>query len=140
MDTLPAAVRSSLMARVRRVTTGPELTVRSALHALGFRFRLHRRDLPGTPDVVLSKYKVAVFVQGCFWHQHGGCKKATLPKTRSEFWSAKLSENVARDRRVRQRLIDMGWRYFDIWECETTPLEALSVRINELQTILSANA
>jgi len=83
---------------------------------------------------------MVVFVQGCFWHQHVGCKKVALPKTRTEFWGAKLRENVARDRRVRQSLTDMAWRHFDIWECETTHPDTLGDRINELTTILSTNA
>ncbi|MDP9440574.1 MAG: very short patch repair endonuclease [Actinomycetota bacterium] len=106
------------MSRVRSKNTKPELAVRSALHALGYRFRLHRKDLPGKPDVVLPKHRAAVFVHGCFWHQHPGCAKATLPKNNAEFWREKLEGNVARDARNRERLRKLGWRPIVVWECE----------------------
>ncbi len=96
--------RSQIMSRVRSKNTKPELEVRSALHAMGYRFRLHRKDLPGKPDVVLPKYRTALFVHGCFWHQHPGCRKATLPKNNANFWREKLEGNVARDARIRRVL------------------------------------
>lgn len=139
MDTLTAPARSALMARVRSMDTGPERRVRSALHALGLRFRLHRRDLPGTPDIVLPKHRMVVFAQGCFWHQHCGCTRATLPKSRADFWAAKLKANVARDGIVRRRLHEMGWRHFDIWECETKNPDVLGKRIKDLQATLRAH-
>jgi DNA mismatch endonuclease, patch repair protein len=112
-------VRSRIMRSVGRASTGPELAVRRALHALGYRFRLHRRDLPGTPDVVLPRRKIVIFVHGCFWHRHEGCSKATSPKTRKEFWTTKFAQNVARDRRNETELRNQGWRVLTVWECQT---------------------
>lgn len=107
------------MSKVRSKNTKPERLVRSLLHAAGYRFRLHRTDLPGKPDLVLPKHRVAVFVHGCFWHQHEGCKKATLPKQNADFWAAKLKSNQERDRSVQRRLQDIGWETVIVWECET---------------------
>ncbi|NJL72977.1 MAG: DNA mismatch endonuclease Vsr [Candidatus Competibacteraceae bacterium] len=106
------------MARVGPIDTRPEMVVRRTLHAAGLRFRLHRRDLPGTPDIVLPSRRIVIFVHGCFWHQHEGCRKATIPKTRTEFWSRKFSENVRRDARNREALISAGWSVYVLWECE----------------------
>ena len=106
------------MAAIKGKDTGPELTVRKAIHAAGFRFRLHRRDLPGKPDLVLPRYGVAIFVHGCFWHMHKNCPDATVPKTNTDFWVSKLSKNVVRDERNKDQLIKMGWRVYVIWECE----------------------
>lgn len=117
------------MARVRSKNTKPEKCVRSALHRLGFRFRLHRRDLPGIPDIVLPKHKTVIFVHGCFWHQHEGCKKATLPKQNAATWAAKLSRNVARDAEVRQALEMLGWQVELVWECELRQGEAWLERL-----------
>lgn len=117
--------RSALMSRIRSSGTKPEIVVRRALHALSFRFRLHRRDLPGKPDIVLPKYKLAIFVHGCFWHQHPNCKLASRPKTRSEYWAPKLASNVARDRRHVRALGEMGWRVEIVWECETRDAKRL---------------
>lgn len=119
MDRLSPSQRSMLMARVRGKNTGPELRVRSAAHAMGLRFRLHRRDLKGTPDLVFPKYNVAIFVHGCFWHQHRGCKRASMPQNREGFWRAKLRKNVERDIETRSQLRSAGWRVETIWECET---------------------
>lgn len=110
--------RSEVMSRVRSKNTKPELAVRRALHGMGYRFRLHRKDLPGKPDVVLPKHRVTVFVHGCFWHQHPGCPKATMPKNNAAFWREKLKWNVERDERNRKRLRGAGWRTVVIWECE----------------------
>jgi DNA mismatch endonuclease, patch repair protein len=118
-DTLSQRDRSVLMSRIRARDTEPERLVRSRLHKMGFRFRLHRNDLPGTPDIVLPKYATAIFVHGCFWHRHVRCKKATMPKTRTAFWASKFQANVARDRIVRRRLVSLGWSVITIWECET---------------------
>lgn len=117
-DIYSPAKRSDIMARVRSRNTKPELAVRSMLHRMGYRFRLHRKDLPGKPDVVLPRYRTVVFVHGCFWHQHTGCKKATLPKRNSEFWEAKLKRNIERDEETRRRLESSGWHVLVLWECE----------------------
>lgn len=105
------------MARVRSKNTLPELAVRRALHAAGFRFRLHRRDLPGTPDIVLPALRTAVLVNGCFWHGHN-CRRGRPPSANAEFWSSKLIRNVERDRRARAALEAQGWRVRVIWQCE----------------------
>jgi len=107
------------MARIRSIGTAPELAVRRAAHAMGLRYRLNRRDLPGTPDLVFPRFRVALFVHGCFWHRHAGCRLAATPKTRIEFWQAKFAGNTARDARQEQALVDAGWRPVVIWECET---------------------
>lgn len=119
MDHLSPEARSANMARIKGADTRPELTVRRALHALGYRFRLHRRDLPGSPDIVLPRLKTVIFVHGCYWHRHPGCRRATDPSTRSEFWQAKFARTVTRDREQRDRLIETGWNVLTIWECET---------------------
>ena len=121
--------RSRIMRSVRQTNTGPEITVRRALHGLGLRFRLHRRDLPGTPDIVLPKYKIVIFVHGCFWHRHKGCRKASTPKTRVEFWTEKFDRNVERDRRTETAVLERGWRVWTIWECEVRNAEDLKARI-----------
>lgn len=120
------------MARVRSRDTGPELNVRRALHALGHRFRLHRRDLPGRPDIVIPRLKTAIFVHGCFWHRHSDCAKAGEPKTRVAYWRAKLSDNVERDARVQQELREAGWRVETVWQCETKDAAQLRMRLQEL--------
>ncbi len=108
-----------MMAGIKGRDTKPEVVVRKALFAAGFRFRLHRQDLPGSPDIVLPGRRVAVFVHGCFWHSHSGCRYAKMPTTRREFWETKLAANVERDRRARDALLSAGWRVLVIWECAT---------------------
>lgn len=115
-DITDPATRSRMMSGIRGQDTQPELAVRSALHAAGLRFRLHEKGLPGRPDLVLPRHKVVVFVHGCFWHQHG-CANSRLPKSRPEFWGAKLKANAARDEKTRRTLLDAGWRVATIWEC-----------------------
>ncbi len=110
--------RSNIMSRVRDKNSRAELTIRSLLHKLGYRFRLHRKNLPGKPDIVLPKYKAIIFVNGCFWHQHKGCSRANLPKSNRNFWSKKLKENSERDCRVQMGLKELGWRVLVIWGCE----------------------
>lgn len=117
------------MRAVKRAHTKPEIIVRQALHALGLRFRLHRRDLPGSPDIVLPRLGTVVFVHGCFWHRHPGCRYATTPKSRQEYWLPKFEANVERDARKEAQLRELGWRVAVIWECETKNLEALEARL-----------
>jgi DNA mismatch endonuclease (patch repair protein) len=119
VDRLTPERRSRLMSRVRSKNTKPELVVRRLVHAMGYRFRLHRNDLPGSPDLILPAYRTAIFVHGCFWHRHPGCRKASNPSTRVEFWTDKFQTNVARDRRNRARLRRADWRVIIVWECET---------------------
>ena len=108
-----------MMAGIRRGGTRPEMLVRRALFAKGFRFRLHRKDLPGKPDIVLPRRKVAIFVHGCFWHRHAECRFAKLPSSNADFWHNKLDGNVQRDRQVVEALRSAGWRILTVWECAT---------------------
>jgi len=117
MDIVDRESRSRMMSGIRGVNTLPEMKVRSVLHALGYRFRLHDRSLPGSPDIVMRSRNVVVFVHGCFWHRHEECSRATTPSTRQEFWSRKLQANVVRDRMNVERLREMGWRVLIVWEC-----------------------
>jgi DNA mismatch endonuclease (patch repair protein) len=109
--------RSEVMSKVRSKDTKPELQVRSWLHKRGFRYRLHRKDLPGCPDIVLPKYETVIFVHGCFWHQHPACKKATIPKKNHKFWKQKLKRNVERDSEHVDQLEEKGWKVITVWEC-----------------------
>jgi DNA mismatch endonuclease (patch repair protein) len=106
------------------------MIVRRVLHGLGLRFRLHRKDLPGTPDIVLPKHRAAMFVHGCFWHRHEGCRKATTPKTSVEFWQTKFEQNIRRDRRNAELLLEKGWTVVTVWECQAS-------RRDELQSTLA---
>jgi len=115
-----------MMSGIRGKNTRPEILTRRALFAAGYRFRLHRRDLPGAPDIVLPGRKVAMFVHGCFWHMHSGCRNAKLPSTRPEFWHAKLQGNVARDSQAIASLLAAGWRVLTVWECATRDTEVLA--------------
>lgn len=121
------------MRSVGQKRTKPEMVVRQALHAVGYRFRVNVKGLPGSPDLAFTKRKKAIFVHGCLWHQHAGCRHATEPKTRAAFWSAKFAANVERDRREKAELEDIGWAVETIWECETRQPEYLFQR---LQTFL----
>lgn len=116
-DVVDSKTRSRMMSGIKGKHTRPERIVRSGLHNLGFRFRLHARNLPGSPDLVLKRHSAVIFVHGCYWHRHEGCRYATTPSTRKEFWLAKFQANVERDRRNRQALLDAGWRVFVVWEC-----------------------
>lgn len=115
-DTLSKSERSALMARIRGKNTKPEVLVRSALHGAGFRFRIHSRALPGRPDIVLPRHRVAIFVHGCFWHRHG-CTLSSMPASRRRFWRDKFERNVARDARNARALRKLGWRVYTVWEC-----------------------
>jgi len=116
-DSFSRENRSEIMSHIKSKNTKPEYVVRSALHKMGYRFRLHRRDLPGTPDIILPKYRIAIFVHGCFWHQHPGCKRATKPKQNAAYWEKKLTRNIERDQKAQQALREMGWRVIVVWEC-----------------------
>ncbi|MDR3678021.1 MAG: DNA mismatch endonuclease Vsr [Acidobacteriota bacterium] len=118
MDIWTKAKRSQVMSLIRSKNTKPEKTVRSFLHGLGFRFRLHRRDLPGCPDIVMTKYRMVIFVHGCFWHFHKNCRDGKIPKTDSKRWRKKLLGNARRDENSLTKLRRAGWRTAVIWECE----------------------
>ena len=123
--------RSLIMAAVHSKDTKPELAVRSLVHALGYRYRLHVASLPGKPDLVFPGRRKIIFVHGCFWHRHARCRYATSPKTRPEFWQEKFRTNVARDRRTRQELKKLGWSILTVWQCELKKRLKVEVRIDE---------
>lgn len=133
-DSLSPEKRSWNMSRIRSKNTKPEKIVRSLLHGMGYRFRLHCKDLPGTPDIVLPKHKTVVFVNGCFWHRHPGCKYAYNPKSRIDFWKDKFKRNVKRDQKKTSDLNQAGWKVAVIWECETKSTEELMRRLRELMS------
>ena len=121
--------RSKNMAAIKSKNTNPEIKVRKLLHSLGYRFRLHKKELLGSPDIVLKKYKTVVFVHGCFWHRHKECKYATNPKTREEFWNKKFLSNIERDIKVRERIKAAGWKSIVVWECELKDIQKLKKRL-----------
>lgn len=125
------------MRRIRKVDTKPELAVRRAAHAAGLRFRLHRLDLPGSPDLVFPSRRIALFVHGCFWHQHEECRLCRQPKSRLEYWLPKLRRNQERDVRVVTRLTDLGWTVVTVWECETADSTILQGRLREIADCLT---
>ena len=129
MERQKEALRSRMMSRVKPRDTKPELIVRSMLHRLGFRFRLHRYDLPGKPDIVLPRLRKVILVHGCFWHQHQGCPKSQRPRTNIAFWNTKLDRNIARDLENYADLESQSWRCLVIWECETSQSERLVQRL-----------
>ncbi|WP_432769022.1 MAG: DNA mismatch endonuclease Vsr [Sphingopyxis sp.] len=124
------------MAKIGPRDTKPEMVVRRKLHELGRRFRLHRRDLPGTPDIVLPAARKVIFVHGCFWHRHEGCRKSTTPKTRVQFWQEKFARNIDRDRRKEAELRQSGWDVLTVWECETRDPDALEVQLRDWLTAI----
>ena len=128
-DKLTPEKRSWNMSRIKGQNTAPELAVRKVLHKAGYRFRLHRKDLPGRPDIVLPKYKTVIFVHGCFWHSHG-CKDSGTPKTNTGFWSGKLADNVCRDTKNQTLLKQQGWNVQVIWECEIRDTATLLCGLN----------
>jgi DNA mismatch endonuclease (patch repair protein) len=133
MDSLSPERRSWNMSRIKNRDTKPEILVRSLLHRMGYRFRLHRKDLPGKPDVVLPRHKTIILVHGCFWHQHKECRYAYTPKSRVDFWQKKFNQNVKRDQKVQTELLKLGWKVYVVWECETKKPELL---VSKLQRIL----
>jgi DNA mismatch endonuclease (patch repair protein) len=130
-DRISEARRSWNMSRIRGKDTKPEIAVRSMLHRLGYRFRLHRNDLPGRPDIVLPSRKTVILVHGCYWHRHPGCRYAYSPKSRIDFWEKKFSENIARDRRNMDELQSIGWRALVVWECELREPDELKKRLKD---------
>ncbi|MDO8722089.1 MAG: very short patch repair endonuclease [Syntrophales bacterium] len=126
MDTFSPEKRSEIMSRVRSTDTTPEKKIRSILHKLGYRFRLHRHDLPGTPDIVFPKHRAVIFVHGCFWHRHQGCPHATTPASRQEYWLPKFGRTAARDGKNQKELRQLRWNVIVVWECETKDLVKLT--------------
>ncbi len=135
-DTVSKEQRSLNMSLIRSTDTKPEVFVRSVLHRMGFRFRKNVKSLPGKPDIVLPKYKTAIFVHGCFWHQHKGCKRSTVPKSNVEYWKPKLIRNTERDSNHTLAMEATGWSVFVIWECQTKNADTL---ISKLKSILTTN-
>ena len=131
-DVFTKSKRSEVMSRIRSRDTGPERAVRSMLHRMGYRFRLHRKDLPGKPDIVLPRYRAVVLVHGCFWHRHPGCRFAYVPKSRKAFWREKFADNVRRDKSVRKQLAALGWRVVTVWECELRCPAEVAARLDGL--------
>jgi DNA mismatch endonuclease, patch repair protein len=129
MDSLSVAQRSERMSRVRAKNTGPEMRVRRLVHGMGYRYRLHARQLPGCPDLIFRRFKAVIFVHGCFWHRHDGCKFARVPKSKQEFWLRKFEENRARDQRTMSELRRLGWRIFIVWECSLGDLSRVGEQI-----------
>jgi DNA mismatch endonuclease, patch repair protein len=119
------------MSRIKGSDTGPERSVRSLLHRMGFRFTLRHRGLPGRPDIVLPKWRTALFVHGCFWHHHTGCRNAVMPKTRPDFWARKLQGNVLRDEVTARALHELGWQVITVWECELQHADQLQRRLKD---------
>lgn len=132
MDTVSQQVRSRNMARIRSKDTGPEIRVRRLAHRMGFRFRIHREDLPGKPDLVFPGRGRVIFVHGCFWHRHTGCAECSVPKSRTEYWAPKFARTIGRDKSAIRKLRRKGWRVAVIWECQTEDLLVLEKRLERL--------
>ena len=135
-DVFSKEKRSWIMSRVRGHDTKPEILVRSVVHRMGFRFRIHRRDLPGNPDIVLPRHGKVIFVHGCFWHGHKRCSRSKRPTTNEEFWNRKLDGNIERDKRFREALRRRGWKVLVVWECETRKHDVL---LKKLERFLLEN-
>lgn len=129
-DVFSKEKRSWIMSRVKGRDTKPELLVRAVVHRMGYRFRVHRRDLPGNPDIVLPRHRKVIFVHGCFWHGHEGCRRATRPATNEPFWNQKLDSNIERDERFKTELRRLGWKVLVVWECETHKPEKLISKLS----------
>lgn len=130
-DIVSQETRSRIMSSIRSKDTAPEMAVRSTLHRMGYRFRVHANDLPGIPDVILPRHKKIVFVHGCFWHKHFGCEKFVMPKNNRAFWKEKLAANVKRDKLTKVQLEKMGWKVLVVWECETKNEKYLRTILND---------
>lgn len=139
-DIVDPEARSRMMRGIRGTNTKPELNIRRRLHAAGFRYGLHRKDLPGRPDMVMPRHNAVVFVHGCYWHRHADCRLATTPSSRTEFWTAKFAANQERDRRNISDLRDRGWRVAVVWECEVRSASGADRAVSELiEWLLSDN-
>ncbi|WP_223909448.1 very short patch repair endonuclease [Rhodoferax lithotrophicus] len=130
MDIVSPEVRSRMMAGIKGKNTKPEMVVRKLVHGMGFRYRLHRKDLPGSPDIVFPRLRKVIFVHGCFWHQHPGCRLAYTPKSNTQFWLDKLEANTRRDTLALMALDAMGWEILVVWECEVSNLSSLALQLN----------
>jgi DNA mismatch endonuclease (patch repair protein) len=130
VDSLTAERRSENMRRIHSKNTSPEMLVRRLVFSMGYRYRLHSKDLPGKPDLVFRNRKKAIFVHGCFWHQHPGCREGRIPGSRREYWDPKLKRNVERDRLHLENLTDLGWDVLVVWECETSQLHSLKRQLS----------
>jgi DNA mismatch endonuclease, patch repair protein len=130
-DVFTTKHRSVIMSRIKGANTKPEIVVRSLVHSLGYRFRLHNKHLPGKPDLVLPRHKKIILVNGCFWHGHVGCPRSALPSSNVEFWNAKISGNKIRDLSVKRKLKRMGWKVLVIWQCRTRDLEKLRCELQQ---------
>ena len=131
MDRISKERRSWNMSRIQSENTKPEKIVRSILHRLGFRFRIHRKDLAGRPDIVLARYNSVIFAHGCFWHRHKDCKNASIPKTKKKFWEKKFKANIERDIKVKNELKSNGWRVLVVWECELSDIESVGGKLEK---------
>ena len=138
-DIVDRKTRSRMMSSVRQRNTRPEIEVRRMLHKAGYRFRINRKDLSGSPDIVLPKYKTAVFVHGCFWHQHPGCPKARRPQSNTEYWNRKLDENIARDKKCEAELMAAGWHVQVVWECELGQSGSVEERLTDFLASVESN-
>lgn len=138
-DIVDKRTRSRMMAGIRGKDTKPELALRRAMHARGFRYRLHAKHVPGRPDLVFPRYHAVVFVHGCFWHRHEDCRYTTTPSTRPEFWQGKFAANVARDAAVRGKLLEDGWRVATVWECALRKLDQMNATTDLLSAWLRSN-
>ncbi len=135
MDNMTPQQRSQTMSKIRSHNTSPEQRIRSALHRCGYRFRKNLTNLPGTPDIVLKKFKTVIFVNGCFWHQHAGCPKASMPKSNEDYWQKKFHKTIVRDAKNIKKLQELGWRVIVVWECEID--ENLEKTASKIKKILS---
>ena len=131
MDTLTVTERSKRMARVKGKDTTPEMRVRRLVHGMGYRYRLHRSDLPGTPDLVFPSRRKVIFIHGCFWHRHPNCRLARLPKSKREFWESKLEQNRKRDLLNQDKIHQMGWYFLITWECMLDDMNKVDIKIRE---------
>jgi DNA mismatch endonuclease (patch repair protein) len=132
MDIWDKKKRSEVMSKIRSKNTKPEIALRKALFAKGYRYRINDKNLPGKPDIVLSKYKTAIFIHGCFWHEHEGCKRSHLPKSNIEYWKNKIRSNKERDNNNKNQLVALGWGVVVVWECEVKTAEKLESVVNNI--------